>query len=51
MSVLDLIAVLLVMVVLGLASIDAKLERAERRSRMSEVDREMDDLNNGRISS
>lgn len=42
---------LLILIVFALISIDRRLERAERRSRMSDVDREMDELNNGRISS
>jgi hypothetical protein len=39
------IVFLLVLVVYGLMSIEARIEREARRSRMSEVDREMDDLN------
>jgi hypothetical protein len=44
----------LVLVVVLLIWIVIKLERIERHARrasMSEVDREMDDINNGRISS
>jgi hypothetical protein len=45
---------LLIIIVLLLAWIAGKVERIERHARraaMSEVDREMDDINNGRISS
>jgi hypothetical protein len=41
----EAIVVLLVVIVFGLMSIERRIEREVRRSRMSEVDREMDDLN------
>ena len=48
---MDAIVFLLVLVVLVLVSIEGRIAREAKRARMSEVDREMDDLNPNGFSS